>query len=290
MEKMGDVLKYIDLEIETFQEATNDTSSTEGGRFLRDLQSGTIAQFEIGGKLQLGSDEESALSQWTTAQVTSIVKEFFSSSTLEELFKRLQDSGLALDSIKMDDETTDAVVTDGDITTQTTNDNSSNGEGGSKNNTAVIVASLCGGFVCIVLAVAMYMNIRRQRKKFRSAREIHSMSQDNGLNLRSGEDDLVDCNNSASHVSFPHLDADEVDLEDMDEMDDDTLKAIKGKKKRSNRGDKEKGNSWASVSLGSEKKKKKKKKKRAKNVTPISARHSFNGDDDVYLSPLDLDH
>jgi hypothetical protein len=289
MEKMGDVLKYIDLEIEPVQEATNDTSSTEGGRFLRDLQSGTITQFDIGGKLQLESNEESALSQWTTEHVTSIVKEFFSGSTLEELLKRLHESGLALDNIKMDDETTDAVVTDEDITTQTTNDNSSNGEGGSKNKTAVIVASLCGGFVCIVLAVAMYMNTRRQRKKFRSAREIHSMSQDDGLNLRSGEDDLVDCNNSASHVSFPHLDADEVDLEDMDEMDDDTLKAIKGKKKRSNRGDKEKGNSWASISLGSEKKKKKKKKKRAKNVTPISARHSFNGDEDVYLSPLDLD-
>ena len=293
MERMSDVLKYIDLEVNPIQEAANDNSGTEGGRLLRALESGT-AQFGIGGKLQLESDEESALSQWTSEKATLIIEEFFSGSTLQELLDRYRNSGLALDSIEIDGETTDAVVTDEGVTTQNTNDggSSSSGEGGTKNLTAVIVASICGGFAFIVLAVAMYMNTRRQRKKFRSAREMHSMSQDDGLNLRSGQDDLQDCNNSASHVSFPHLDADEVDLEDFGEMDDDTLKAIKGKKKRSSkRGDIERANSWASISLASEKKKKKRKKKRAKSVTPISARHSFNGDadDDVYLSPLDLD-
>lgn len=279
------VLDYIDLDIKS-KNATEDTTS----RYLRDLQQSTSALFEISGKLELEGDTEEALAEWTPQRVTELVKDFFTGVELENLFTTLKNNGLTLEEIAMHDGNTDSIVTDEDTTTQSTNEGGDTGSsGGGKNNmTAVLVATICGGFVFIVLAAALYANIRRNRKKFQSARGMQSISESDTTNLRSGQDDLPDCNASASHVSFPHLLGDDGDDDDLEYMDDDTLRAIKGKKKkkRSKRDELAEANSWASISISSDKKEKKKKKKKRHNrhEAPTSSRQPGD-EEDVYLSP-----
>lgn len=283
-EKMGKVLASINLDID-LKNATDDT----GRRDLRELESNTIALFGISGTLNFSSDSPDDLVDFTTQRVTNDVKGFFSGTTLEDLLSTLRNNGLTLDEIEMHDGSTDSIVTDEGPTTQTTNDggDSTTQSSGNNNMTAVIIATLCGGFVFIVLAVALFVNIRKRKRKFNRAQ-----SQTDNLNLRSGGDELPDASNggSVSHVSFPHLLGEEGDEDDLEYMDDDTLRAIKGRKKKpkkkKSRGERfhegeQDAVSWASISITSDKKGKKKRKKSKRHV------HSVNEgvQDDVYLAP-----
>lgn len=287
--EIGDVLGDIDLDI-IFKNATNST----GDRALRELQTTKTAWFQIAGKLELEGSSQEELDEWTPERVTEIVKSFFTGVELDKLFFTLSNNGLALDEIEMQDGSSDSIVTDEGTTTQSSGNESSTSESGgeNKNTTAVVIASICGGFVFIVLAAAIYMNTRRQRKKFRSAREMRSIPDNDSLNLRSGQDDLPDSNGSATHVSFPHVlgdDEGEKDPTDLEYMDDDTLRAIKGKKKKhkkkqSRREELRSDNSWASISISSDTRGKRNKKRKSKNVAPAN----HGNEDDVYLSPVDI--
>jgi len=203
MGKIGEVLDFIDLDMNFMEEESKNITAATGSR---DLEAVTTALIEVSGKLDLEGSEEEVL-EWSSQRVTDVIMEFFTGVELEKLYKTLADKNLVLHKIEMHDGNTDSIVTEEGTNTQSTGEGESeNGDGGgsNKNMTAVIAAATCGGFVCLVLAVAMFVNGRRQRRKFRS---VQSIADTETLNLRSGKDDLPDCNasTSESHVSFPDV-------------------------------------------------------------------------------------
>lgn len=201
--KVGAVLDSIGLQMKFMEEESVLISSAYGGR---KLQSSTTALIEISGELGLEGASEEELLVWNEQQVTAIVKDFFSvSHLLEKLFKALVEKGLALQEIIVHDGNTDSIVTEEGATTQSTNKAGEESGGSNKNRTGLVVAVICGSLICIVLAVALFVNIRRRRnRRFRVGGTLSSVETDT-LNLRSGKDDLPDCNAStaSSHASFP---------------------------------------------------------------------------------------
>ena len=290
MNKIGEELDYIDLQMKLLEDESKNITSASNGRQLRELESLTTMLIEISGSLDLEGATEEDLAEWDEQQVTAAVKSFFTGEELKKLLTALKAKGLNLQEIMIHDGNTDSLVTDEDTTTQSSDEG---GDDNNKKSKALIASLVCGGFVFVTLAAALYFNSRRRRNKLRNSRELLSMSENDSLNLRSGKDELPDCNASASHVSFPHLSGDPD--EDVDgEMDSDTLHAIKGtKKEKSKRDDFKSSSSFTSISIGTEdnkaKGKKKKKSSEDKNMALIATRQPSNGDEDeVYLSPLDL--
>lgn len=297
IEKIGEYLDTIDLDMKFMEEESEPISNSEYVRRNpnRDLLPNTTALVEISGSIDIEGVSEEELAEWNEQQMTSVVMSFFSGVELEKLFTALRDKGMSLEEIAMHDGTTDSIVADEGVTTQSTNEGGQSDDGGSsKNMTALIAALVCGGFVFVTLGAALYMNNRRQRRKFRVADEMRSMSDHDSLNLRSGNDDLPDCNASGSHgsfpgldvseshVSFPHLlgDPDEKDAAaiDSEKMDDDTLMAIRSEKikRRSKRDDFKGTSSFTSISIGSDDRAKKKAKKRKKKErVQASMPHAF---------------
>ena len=207
--EVGKVLNRIDIGMTFMEEESVVISSAYAGQ---NLQSSSAALVEVKGSLDLEGASQDQVNMWTEQQVTVIVKNFFSVAHLrDELLDALVKKGLDLKEIVIHDGNADAIVTDEGSSTQSSNQGNgdSDGDGSNQNSTWLIVAAICGGIVCLVIAVALFTNIkRRRRRRFGSARGSMSTSDTDTFNLRSGNDDLPDSNTSvasAHDVSFPDV-------------------------------------------------------------------------------------
>lgn len=214
MMEVGEILKYIDIEMRFMNEDNGIATSAYGGS--RTLQS-TAHLLEVSGSLDLEGASQDQVQAWDEQKVTAIVRDFFSVTHLDnKLLASLVEKDLNLNGIAIDDGNADSLVTDEGSSTQSTN----NSSGGSsfadfiQNRTVLLVAGICGGVVCIILAVALVVKVRRIQwsEKFGKVRRVRKTMRKSRnaetLNLRSGHDDLPDCNAStsaSSHVSFPDV-------------------------------------------------------------------------------------
>lgn len=203
--EMGSVLNDIGIDMEFI-----DISRY---MYRRVLQSSTAA-IQVSGDLELLRSDEA--SSWTSEKVTDIVKKFFTGASLVKLLDTLKANGLSMDEVTMQDGTTDSIVTnEGDSTQDGTgtsgNNNGDDGQqdsGESNYSMAMIVVAICAGFVCVIVAAALFTIGRRRRKRRRVGREMDSFTESDFTNLRSGQDELPDCNASVaggSQVSFPDV-------------------------------------------------------------------------------------
>ncbi len=207
--EIGEVLKYIGIEMRFMDEESAIISSADGGR---KLQSSSTALIQVRGSLDLeGTSEE--VNVWTKQKVTATIKNFFSVEHLrDKLLGTLVGKGLDLEDIVLHEGNVESIVFEEESSTQSVNDSNGDTDGNGSNNnpTGLIFAAICGGVVCLVVAVALFVNVKRRRRRtrFGSARGSLSTSDTATLNLRSGNDDLPDCSasNASSHdVSFPDL-------------------------------------------------------------------------------------
>lgn len=306
MGEIGQVLESIDLDMKYMEdESRNMTDVSDGGRHTRrDLLSKATVLIALSGTLELEGDSLGSLDGWDSDRLTPIVKGFFTGGNRNKLLATLKSTGLAVDEIAVHEGTADSIVANEGTTSSSGDGTVSNGgdsDGGkSRNMTAVIVATVCGGFIVIVAAAIYVRGRRKQKSRNRYKNEMQSFADSYSLNLRSGQDDLPDSNASvsASQVSFPDVfvgvgsdgrqnlllptlqgpgddEHDEYDdmLDDIldDEWDNDSSKAIKITKKKKSRGrgkehgeDVEKAATWA-------------RKVRKKHVVPLSARQQLYG-------------
>jgi hypothetical protein len=232
--EVGDILKYIGMELEFLED--NDRANSGGQR--RRLSS--IDLLQVKGSLDLQGTSQDQMNAWTEQKVTSTVRNFFSVTHLvEKLLDTLVNKGLNLNDIAIDNGNAGSIVTEEMSSKQSTN-NSTSSEGSSfadyiQDETVLLIAGICGGVVCMILAVGLVVKIRIQwSKKFKGVRRFTyksgnagSFNQKSGkvrrfkmpriqwrekfgkvrrsmrksgdtdtLNLRSGHDDLPDCNAS----------------------------------------------------------------------------------------------
>jgi hypothetical protein len=207
--EIGEVLKYIGIEMSFMDQESAMISTADGGR---KLQSSSTALIQVRGSLDLeGTSEE--VNVWTKQKVTATIKNFFSVKHLrDKLLGTLVGKGLDLEEIVVHEGNVDSIVFEEESSTQSVNDSNgdTDGNGSSKNPTGLIFAAICGGVICLVVSVALFVHFkrRRSRTRFGSARGSLSTSDTTNLNLRSVNDDLPDCSasNASSHdISFPDL-------------------------------------------------------------------------------------